>query len=490
MYRQNMLQTQSSLFDLATLELPSVLQGRRMLKTQGVDIGKLQKRLTSWFLNTLGNDPKNVLRALEYFNNYLAADFGSSFEMDPESKPEEHLYVLTISINDQFYKIRIAPVSSGPSAKYSISVKKIAAPSSNKASLQKTSAGVFVAGPKKTAVVSAESGPTVANLKVSPKAVARSETRASVKVTLAKAKAALGAGNLVEARRLFRETAEQYVRFLAFSQGTSGVLKIEELGPSTLPMWGDLTDSKHVFNSDEISKIDILRPSLKSEDDLVRLLTASLLLANGYYEAAGPDVSGTQPELLGEMTDFRALNPDDFEKVKRVTSDGVNPTASETNEYVHRPTGNTYIVKFLGQRVATELLGRWWFSRLGYSTIDTKKFTIDGQDAVLMKKVDGVVTLSDYLSRQLVVPEVFNASFYVNHLFHPSMTALIKGMKLADVVIELRDEHLRNVLLRVDQKGELLPSTPVIIDRELSFGFYRDYYGGSGVNYRPPSFWI
>ncbi len=120
MYRQNMLQTQSSLFDLATLELPSVLQRSGVLSDQGVDIEALERHLESWFLKLLGGDPKNLEATIKFYNDFVAKEFEHPLNVEPEG---ENGYVMTsdaFTKNGKFYAVHFTPIGDG--SKYSVTV--------------------------------------------------------------------------------------------------------------------------------------------------------------------------------------------------------------------------------------------------------------------------------------------------------------------------------------------------------------------------------
>jgi hypothetical protein len=124
LYRDNMLQNHPSMFDLATLELQSLLQDIKTLMAQGVIIGSLSSHYADRFFKILQDNPQQLEATLEFFNRYLAGRFGHSLEILKNGKE----FVLTSGafvVKGQAYAVHFAPTSDG---NYSATAKKIASP--------------------------------------------------------------------------------------------------------------------------------------------------------------------------------------------------------------------------------------------------------------------------------------------------------------------------------------------------------------------------
>lgn len=122
LYRTNMLQKQPSMFDLATLELPSRLQKIRDLGLQGVSVEKESQDLASWFFNVVKTDPRNLDAVLEYYNKWLSRRFGYSMSYVKEGSA----YILKSQAFDgegTSYEVTLSPTLDGT---YSATAKKIA----------------------------------------------------------------------------------------------------------------------------------------------------------------------------------------------------------------------------------------------------------------------------------------------------------------------------------------------------------------------------
>ena len=253
--------------------------------------------------------------------------------------------------------------------------------------------------------------------------------------------------------------------------------------------WIRATSTENIFTGLSASGGSLKRLRVSSYEEAAGVLTSSLLLANDYFRRKGPDISHIPGHVHGTVENIEEVIGENGENLKigqRLQASGIwGPTSSETYEFKHKVTGEHYIVKFMGLRNLTEVLGQRWFAHLGFSTVETHIVIISGRPAVIMKKLDHVETLYKYIFNQLIDPRVFRDEIIEERLFPDSFRSYFESSKIADVVIELKDAHLNNILLKVNREGELLPEPPIFIDKERSFGFRTNPQSGEGVIYQP-----
>ncbi len=82
LYRTSMLQGQSSLFDLATLELFSKMQQAVAMMGQGADLGQELKTELNAFFHTFQNDSRDVREALDFLKMYLSRRYGMTLSYE------------------------------------------------------------------------------------------------------------------------------------------------------------------------------------------------------------------------------------------------------------------------------------------------------------------------------------------------------------------------------------------------------------------------
>ena len=314
----------------------------------------------------------------------------------------------------------------------------------------------------------------------------RSELRAGrevqVKESIRLAKEAMGQSDFKTARGLFEKAAGDYVSYLMATLGKDWTKKISALW---ILDWAKLSSTSDVFETTELRDFEY---RIKEPADLGKVLTASLLLKNDYYRKSSAGFAPLSGRVYGPIEG--SLQAEDLEIGERVKvrnsvfTNTFQVTGSSTYSAVNKKTKEEYIVKFIKDRAISESLGQWWFSRLGFSTVDSRILILNGKPAVVIKKIKNAINFSDYENHELFNPLYFKGGVIRERLLPDSFKKTMRNFKLAAVTIQYTDAHLGNTLLLLDADGKLLNEPPIFIDFEHSFGFFSERNGPGYESYR------
>ena len=202
------------------------------------------------------------------------------------------------------------------------------------------------------------------------------------------------------AAREIDQAVDFFMKFLRTIPGNERAVKISK---ADLIQWSRRIGAPGIFNENELKNLEF---KIHDEKELRQVLTTALRMGVDYYREAGPDISGQAPRLYGVIADPASLRAEDFERPVPIRVGRFGVTASNASVTEHRLSKDSYILKWLHSKTAMELLGQQWFRLLGFSTVDTQIVDFHGTPAVVMRKLDHVVTLENYLMSQLVHPEL------------------------------------------------------------------------------------
>lgn len=195
-----------------------------------------------------------------------------------------------------------------------------------------------------------------------------------------------------------------------------------------------------------------------NNEELRPIMRAALCLASGYYVKSGPDVSAI------ESPRSKNLKKINFRGMLEQRLD----TASGAIIYSDANGKKAFVVKTSPIGIANELLGQAWFRFLGFTTSDVRY--LPDRKIRVSDWEDNTVTLFEYWKMLLVDPDLFSPEACANYTLPDSFRQIIERAKLADIVIQLKDDHANNILLKLDTNDKLSPEPPIFIDRNNCFG--------------------
>jgi len=285
-----------------------------------------------------------------------------------------------------------------------------------------------------------------------------------------KGRSLVEAGELAEASRVFQQVRDQFLELSAHNG--NGRLTGRELS-----LWIKQTGTSDVFNVEELQEILAQHPI--ELPDVGRFLLASLYLSSGYYQRAGPQSFEDQESSEQKPREALPLRSQ-LITVGPLHENGFMRTGSTPYLYKSQDQKKKFVVKYLGARSLPEMLSLKVFQYLGFNVEDTG--VPPGETGyVITSWVDGTMNVSEYIRSTLISPVYFRPSAIGEKIFPSSIRNILEGSKLAAMIVDLTDFNLGNVLLHVNEKGEILPRRPVFIDFEKSFYFMTNSETGFGV---------
>jgi len=244
-----------------------------------------------------------------------------------------------------------------------------------------------------------------------------------------------------------------------------------------LRSWARETDTEAAFNW---SAIDAAGSGIVVRKELRKTLLASLLLRYDFFRKRGPDISQAPAKVHGVIPHLEELDSDQLailpQKLEAVPG---QQGANVAHVMVNKITGKKYVVKARYGEAMMEKLAQRWFEHLGFSVVDVRFFSLEDMTGVLMGNVDHVESLAAYAANRLGIDGFLDPELISERLLPESFQRVLQNATLADIVIQNSDAHGGNVLVVVNEEGDLEPEQPIFIDRGLSFGLFMDIAAGN-----------
>lgn len=275
-------------------------------------------------------------------------------------------------------------------------------------------------------------------------------------------------GKLKDASQKFEEAVTMFLEQRKRSRNN-------KLLDQDLSFWITQTRTEDVFKETAVA---LASEETVSGEMIGKLLRASLDLSSSYFTNPEPFLNflpqKREPILREDAPLLSQLHREGPIEPNPILASASNPILYTSRQ------GKRYVVKYLGWGSFTDLLALKLFRRLGFSTADTRHFRED-PGLVRTPWIDGTVTVEKFIENRLIKPNFFKEEAIREKLFPIPIRDALESSKLASMIVECADFNLRNVLLHVDNNGNLLPEPPVFFDFERTFFFQTIRIGGRGV---------